>query len=238
MKPFLWILLLSFVCTSCGDYRYVPMTVKPTFFKEKGDLEVSFQARGMGEFHAAYAITNNIALSATTGWRNMVPDTTVKLDSNNNALNRFIEGKGDRDNELAIGYFKCFDDGSTFEVYGGYAIANQIIKRKFSDFVNPNNSFNIRENNLNYGRFFIQPAYGKSTKIADYGFANRFTILNFHPDAKNDFISESMFFFRFGYKYVKVMWQFGFTLSNVNNTYDYLPFNAGIGLYFQLNHYD
>lgn len=214
------------------------MTVKPTFFKEKGDLEVSFQGRGMGEFHAAYALTDNIALSATTGFRNTVPDTVLKLDSANQPISRFIEKKGDRDNEIAVGFYKCFDDGSTFEVYAGYALTNKIIKRKFSDFMNPANNFDTRNNSTNYERYFIQPAYGKSTKYADYGFANRFTLLNFSPDSKNDFISESMFFFRFGYKYVKIMWQFGFTLSSANNTYDYLPFNAGLGIYFQLNHYE
>ncbi|MCC6817273.1 MAG: hypothetical protein IT245_00055 [Bacteroidia bacterium] len=228
------LVLVVMTLMGCGDYRYLPTTIKPTYFTGKGDFEFSLNAASLGEIHGAYALTDNIAISATTSRYRLPADTFKTFDSAFNVTSTQTKKESYRDNEIALGYFTHFQDGSTFEVYAGYGISKSKINNQFSDFLNPSNNFSNELNNRNYSRIYFQPAYGKMSNVIDYGFANRFSFI-YYPGNHRDFISESTIFTRFGYKYVKVMFQFGFTISNENNTYDYFPFTAGVGLYFQLN---
>lgn len=233
MRLFL-VILVTLTLVSCGNYRYKPVTVKPTLFSQKGDFEVSVNGSSMGELHAAYALTDHFALSGTVAYAKR-EDTAFTYDSFKNKTSRTINKDRYNDNELAIGYFKSFDDNTVFEVFTGLAFQNHVEKVRYDNYAQSSKNFNIRDNNLNYTRFFIQPTFGKSTRHGDFGFVNRVTFFNYHPDGQRDYIWDSVLFLRVGLKNFKLMWQMGLTLSGANNYYDYFPFNAGFGLYYQWN---
>lgn len=228
-------ILMVMVLGGCGTYIYRPTTVKPTFFKQKGDMEVSINAFVFGEGHAAVAITDNIAISATTASTGFAKKDTFNTVDSMGLASQDISRRKTRDNELALGFYFPVSDGSTFEVYGGIGFSSRINERKFTDFRNSSKSFSNRFEDNRYQRYFIQPAFGRLGKYMDFGIANRFSFVKYMPNDATDFISETMFTFKFGYKYVKIMSQMGFTLSSINNKYDYFPFSFGFGLYFQIN---
>lgn len=239
MRHALLLILPLLMLAGCGDYRYVPTTIKPTYFTGKGDMEVSLNGMYLGELHGAYAITDHIAVSATTAGIAQTNDTTFNYDTAFKVVGYNSSQKNISDNEISLGAFKNFEDGTTLEIYGGMGFAREKYVNSRVDYINPAMNSTTKGKSLNYRRVFIQPAIGKMSNFLDFGYANRFSFIFYENGPGNsvskDFISESVLFTRFGYKYVKFMIQFGFTLSSSNNRYDYFPFTIGAGLYFQLN---
>lgn len=234
LKLFIAICFLMFL-SSCGNYVYKPTTVKPALFSGKGDFEVSLNTYSMGELHGAVAVTNHLAVSYTSSWGLNVSDTTFKYDSAKNIISQSIDKTKGKDKELAIGYYKNLDDGNCFEVFAGMGYYKRRRNIDFTDFKAPSNGFESEVTDNRYRRVFIQPAYGKIGKFFDFNFANRFSLVTYEKDHHTDFISESMFTFRYGYKNVKLMSQIGFTMSNIDSPYDYMHFTFGFGLYLIFN---
>lgn len=235
LLPFVIVLFLS----ACKPYVYRPVTVKPTNFTKKGDAEFSINGFWMGEYHAAYAITNNIAVSATMA-RVSSHDTFRTRDSASQVATTRINNNKRRDNEFAIGFFTPLGtDGSSFEVFGGAAFAFRKVNTVFSDFKNPANNFTTDLTDNRYRRLFIQPSFGRNGRFIDVAISNRFTFITY--DRTNsipqttDFISETVMTARYGYKNVKLMTQVGFTIFDPESPYGYVfPF-IGFGIYVLFN---
>ncbi|HEY1045315.1 MAG TPA: hypothetical protein VGF79_02680 [Bacteroidia bacterium] len=221
--------------SSCGNYVYKPTTIKPALFSGKGDFELSLNTFTLGELHGAVALTDNIAVSYTSAWGFNNSDTTLKYDSARNVISQNIDKTKGKDKEFSIGYYKYLDDGNCFEVFAGMGYYKRNRSIDFTDYKVSSKSFESTVIDNRYRRIFIQPAYGRTGKFFDFSFANRFSFVTYEKDMHSDFISESMFTFRYGYKNVKLMSQIGFTMSNLNSPYDYMHFTFGVGLYLIFN---
>lgn len=231
MSKFVGIVILATIVSSCGNYVYKPVTVKPQFFEKKGDLEASMNTAGMLELHAAGAVTNHISAGFTyssLGTR----DTTFRVDTPTQ-ISRPYSYRRDRyrDFEISAGYFRRINDQGAFEVLGGIAFT----KRSVEDFLM--NKTKLSENFTNpYMRYFIQPSFGINREFFDVGLVSRMQWISYSNN-KTDFILEPGFFARFGYRNVKLMYQMGLLAVSRKSSYDYWPITIGFGLYFQMNNW-
>lgn len=238
MKLGVWTLpVLMLLLNSCGKYVYRTTTIKPTLFQKAGDFEVSGNFYQFNELHGAFALTDHIAISATTAGTLPNNDTLRTFDSAQNIISENFMRKRFNDNELSIGYYVFNRNNSTFEVYSGFAVSKEKLQEKYYNYRNASLDYNRDSKTNLYSRFFIQPAYGFVGDYVDFSIANRFTWVTYNDAQKQtDFISEFSFMVRAGYKNVKLMAQFGLTIADYDkNPYKYLPFSAGVGVYFIMN---
>jgi hypothetical protein len=230
--PFLMLLL-----NSCGKYVYRTPTIKPSLFQKAGDFEASGNFFQFNELHGGVAITDHIAVTATTAGTLPRRDTLRNFDTSQNLVSENFMRKRFNDNEISIGYYMFNRNQSTLEVFTGYAISKERLEEKFYNYRNSSLDYTKDAKTNLYSRFFIQPAYGIIGDYVDFSIANRFTWVTYNDAKKQtDFISEFSFMVRAGYKNVKLMAQFGLTFTDYNkNPYKYLPFSAGLGIYFVMN---
>jgi hypothetical protein len=228
---------LMLIFCSCGKYVYRATTVKPSLFQKAGDFEVSANFFQFNELHAGVAITDHCAITATTAGTFATRDTLRTFDTAQNIVSENFMRKRFNDNEISIGYYMFNRNNSTLEVFTGYALSKEKLEEKYYNYRNAALDYNKDGKTNLYSRFFIQPAYGLVGEYVDFSVANRFTWITYN-DAKRqtDFISEFSFMVRAGYKNVKLMAQFGLTITDYNkNPYKYIPFSAGLGIYFIVN---
>ncbi len=228
-------LLAVVFLAGCKQYVYRPTTIKSTGFIAKNDFEFSVNFGNYAELHSAYAVTDHLAISGTLGYGGNRNDTTLNKDTTGNVVNTNIRNSKPRDNEISLGYFTNAGDNSSFEIFAGMGFAQRKFTNEFTDHLNSANNFERSGIDNRYRRLFIQPAFGRNGKYIDVSIASRFTFITYDLDNHTDFISETAFTTRIGYKNIKFMGQVGVRLYNVDSRYGYLPFYAGFGIYLQFN---
>jgi hypothetical protein len=189
----------------------------------------------MGEVHAAYAITDHIALSATLGYGAAGKDTTLAMDTLGNVTSTTIFQRKVRDREFSIGYFTPLSDNLNFEVFGGLGFAFRKSNTSFTDHLNNSKNFETSDIDNRYQRLFLQPSVGRNGKFLDFALSNRFTLISYQSSKTSDFISETVITIRYGYKNIKFMNQLGLTLFDLDSQYGYYPFFFGFGVYLMFN---
>jgi len=234
------VIILSTFNSCQYNIVYHPNTIKPTFFKEKGDFNIGLDVSSLAGLNAAYAINDKFAVSATiAGYTPNKGDTIPTYNNEGSTINGYsINSIKFNDAEIALGYYKPLINNFTFETYLGYGYAAKSFKSITTDI-----SYNlIEKNKQNYGeysRYFIQPAIGKNGKFLDYGIASRITLIDYYFYNDRDLIFEQVIFTRFGYKRIKIMFELGFyTVAYYNSTeYDYspIPISIGLGINYILN---
>ncbi|MBU8891362.1 MAG: hypothetical protein KOO66_01175 [Bacteroidales bacterium] len=221
-KNAMYILGLAIVLTSCSP-EYIPNMVNSPMLSNQGEFQATI-ATGTSNFDAqtALAITDNIGIMVNGSYGNETNDSTDDFHRHS-----FIEA--------GIGYYEKIGDKGRYEIYGGYGIG------KAEGFFE-NALFGSEITNANYNRFFIQPGIGISTGIFDGSFSPRFVLIQMNPQG-SDFRSgnynvflEPVFTSKVGFKYVKFVAQFGFSVpfgeDQVN--FNYQSFIMNIGLNFNI----
>ena len=118
-----------------------------------------------------------------------------------------------------------------FEIYAGYGTGR--LRAQFS------NDFWQDRSNVESKRYFIQPAFGFSSKVFDISFASRLVYLGLYQEGKDDvttFFMEPAVTMKFGYQYFKFIVQGGFSFRFDNNymtDFNYRPLLFSVGM--QLN---
>ena len=219
---------------------YKPTAVKPLFFTEKGDFNAGIDLTATAELNAAYAITDNLAVSASVSGINskMIDTSSVYLYNVPNNQGFSINSTRFNDFELAFAYYKPMKNGYTFESFISYSYALGKYKNTITD-INFNTLDKTNTYAGQYSRYFIQPAIGRTGKYFDYGIASRITLIDYHQYNDRDIIFEQLLFTRLGYKRFKLMFELGFFTTALYNSieYDYSPFplKLGVGFNYVLN---
>ena len=209
-----------FVLNSCAP-AYTPNAVNIPLLTNKKEIQISGSTGLSGvEAQLAVGVTNHIGVMVNWNYRDDTNDTTDTYHYHN-----FFEG--------GIGYYTTFSSLGRFEIYGGYGFGNvdvniqtiatqDIVKAKFN-------------------RVFIQPNFGFSSQFFDLGFAPRIVYVMMNPERLqystiNRFFVEPAGILRFGYRYMYLTSQIGFSIplngfesSTWFNTNPFL-FSVGINI--------
>jgi hypothetical protein len=211
------VILLALLMASCAP-MYIPNKVNTPLFSEAGELQMGGYLGTSGfDPQVNYAVTDHIGLMFNGSFQAGNSDSTEAYNDH-----QFYE--------LGAGYYTKFSEIGRFEVFGGYGFGN--VKARYD------NGFFVDYSDASVQRFFIQPDVGISSKIIDASFALRFVVVNAQQNNLNLTRSfmEPAFTLKVGFKYVKFVWQFGFSLP-FNATYliEQQPFIGSIGIQGYIN---
>ena len=229
MKKILWLSITVMLFISSCSFIYVPNAANIPLIGQKGEAQASVLA-GTSNFDAqgAYGITDKISVMVNTSFSNRERGANVKDSS---VLHKHSLA------EAAFGYYKKIGRSGRLEVYGGGGYGNT------EDFDKGNNSFYVNANGK-YAKFFIQPNIGSVSNIFDGGMSLRFCYVNYFDfnysnidyTAQKSMFIEPVLTGKIGYKNVKFITQFGFSIPVLKN--DLVTFNPlilNIGLNFKIN---
>ena len=134
-----------------------------------------------------------------------------------------------------IGYYEKIGENARYEIYGGYGFG------KTEGFYETS-TFDSEVTDADMQRIFVQPGIGVATGIFDGSFSPRFVLVKMTPNGDtfetggyNTFF-EPVITSKIGYKWVKFVVQFGFSvpIGNDDLHFDYQPFIVNFGLNFSI----
>jgi len=211
------VLVLTFLLVGCAPV-YIPNVVNTPLLSNKGEIQAAINTGSSGfDPQIAFAITDNIGVMVNGSFRNSTSDT-----SNNYHKHNF--------GEIGLGYYKKINLNSRFGIYSGLGYGEVNVVDESAIFASYSNIYSYR--------FFIQPEYGTSGKIVDFGIASRFVFLNIHQASISytKYYVEPAITARFGLEHFKFSMQFGYSIPlNNNYTVDYNPFMFSFGLHANIN---
>ncbi len=216
----LFLFLISGMFLSCSP-EYIPNMVNSPLLSNKGEFQAN-AATGTSnlDVQLAYAITDNIGIIANSSFADQTEDSTDNFHKH-----MILEG--------GIGYYDKIGKIGRYELYGGYG--SGWIEGRYRDIFGFDDISKAR-----FNRFFLQPGIGIATGIYDGSFSSRFALVQMNPEGTNfksgDYqaFMEPVFTSKIGYKYLKFVFQFGFSvpLGEKELTFDYQPLimNFGVNL--------
>jgi len=196
---------------------YVPNTVNTPMLSNKGELQASLNS-GISGFdpQLSYAITDHIGVMLNGSFANETSDS-----SDDYHKHQFVEAGG--------GYYTKIGKIGRFESYGGFGLGNtqgEYESTLWSSYAN-----------AQYFRIFVQPSIGMATSYFDGSFATRFVIVSMtqNPNKSTGYFLEPVLTFKLGYKYVKLVSQFGLSFPATEDiAFNYQPFMFSVGLHAYL----
>ncbi len=205
--------LIVLILSSCSPL-YVPNVANVPLLSNKGEFQASVYTGTAGfDPQLSYAITDNIGVMVNASFANRKSDSTSNFHKHN-----FFEG--------GLGYYKPFSEFGKFEVFGGFGYG-----KVQGSYISPLWQSSA---DISYSRFFIQPAFGISREYIDVSFASRIVFVNFNQVVSQNSYSifmEPVITAKFGYKYVKAVFQFGVSYPfNQSVSFDYDPIMMSIGI--------
>lgn len=230
----LCVLGLSTVLFSCSHVYYAPNGQNVPLFKEKGEVQLAGGSAGSGEagganVQAAYAVGNNVGITA---------NAYVASGSNDDTgahSNGFVA-------EAGAGYFKPIGNFLVFEAYGGFGGGN--IYNRYDG---------GSDSRVGFIRPYVQPAIGFTSNYFDLAFAPRFCMVNYTGVNSNGVTDSTnvaqlaylnnnptSFYFepgitaRAGWKYVKVQFQYVWSVNLNNPQLLRDNHNVSLGLFLSL----
>ena len=228
-RYYLLIIILAIGIFSSCSPEYIPNMVNSPLLSNQGEFQATI-ATGNSNFDAqtAFAITDNIGIMVNGSYGNETDDSTDNFHKH-----AFIEA--------GVGYYEKIGEKGRYEIYGGYGSGE--VEGYFENIFISNEITDAK-----YNRFFIQPGIGISTGIFDGSFSPRFSLVQMDPKGANFEAGKYNVFFepaitsKIGYKYVKFIAQFGFSipLGDQELTYDHqvFIFNFGLNFNFGRKYYD
>ncbi len=206
------LLFMVFTAFSCAP-SYIPNVVNTPLFSNKNEFHASVHTGTSGiDPQLAYAVTDNLGIMLNGSFANRT-DT-----SNDFHKHQFVE--------LGAGYYQKIGNSGRFEIFGGAGYGKI---KAFYD-----NELWIDQTDVEHLRIFIQPVIGATTDIFDGSFTPRLVLVNLYQETAGDvgIFIEPTITAKFGYKYIKTVFQLGFSLpfngSNIN--FEYQPVIFSIGL--------
>jgi len=212
-NPVIFLSSLILFLGACAP-AYVPNVINAPLLSNKGEVQLAVNT-GIAGFDPqfAYAVTDHFGIMVNGSFANWTSDSTDNFHKH-----QFFE--------LGTGYYTKIGSSGRFETFGGFGFGN--LRADYS------NDLWLSKSRVNSTRFFIQPTIGATTSIFDGSFATRIVLV----ELKQDNISASGLFVepvltgKVGYKYVKGVFQLGFSLPlNSNNLpFNYQPFIVSVGI--------
>lgn len=214
--------LITLASSSC-HLLYLPNQVNVPMLTGKNDLSGNISL-GLSNVNvqAAFSPINHVGFMANyAGGKTSSSDDT----SITNSYYFF---------EIGLGYYKPINKSILFDVFGGYGIGDSRTYDNVWD--NPTTI------NGKYTRIFVQPSLTISASEAfDANLAIRpvFVFMGKSgsgttPSRSSNTFLEPVLTLKYGWKYVKIINQFGLSLPIQGAEYAFNPFILGIGINFQL----
>jgi len=207
------LIFFIFFIISCAP-SYIPNVVNTPLFSNRGEFQASVN-NGVSGFNPqlAYAISDRIGIMLNGSFANRTSDTTKNFHKH-----QFIE--------FGFGYYHKIANNGRFEIYSGTGFG------KVNSFYD--NELWYDKTDISSFRVFLQPTIGATTNIFDGSFAPRIVMINFSQGttANSGFFIEPTISAKLGYKYIKILFQLGFSLplNSRNINFEYQPFIFSIGL--------
>jgi hypothetical protein len=191
--------------------------VNTPMLSNKGELQVSINS-GISGFdpQISYAITDHIGVMLNGSFSDRTSDST-----NDYHKHQFVE--------IGTGFYKKIGELGRFESYGGFGLGNT--EGDYSSTLWSSHA------NAQFFRIFIQPSIGLATPYFDGGLATRFVVVSMtqDPNKSTGLFFEPVITLKLGYKYVKLVSQFGLSLPATEEiAFNYQPFMFSVGLHAYL----
>ncbi len=231
IKKAINLLALILIFVSCSP-EYIPNMVNSPMFSNQGEFQITIAAgKESPDAESEVSITNfdaQTALALTDHFGIMINGSYGK--EKNDAPSSFHEHSF---LEAGMGYYDKFRNKYRYEVFGGYGFG------KTQGYFE--NGFVDEITNVRYNRYFIQPGIGISNKIFDGSFSPRIVLVQMERLVSSSETTYNTFYepvitSKIGYKYVKFIVQFGFSIpiGDQELTYDHPNFIFNFGLNFNL----
>ena len=214
--------LFTYLCSSC-HLLYLPNQVNAPMLTDKSDLSgnISLGVSNVN-LQAAFSPLNNIALML-----NYAGGKTSNTD--NSSITNSYDFL-----EFGAGYYRPIAKNMLFDIYGGYGVG---MARTYADVWDAATSVKGK-----YSRIFIQPSLTISAgDVFDANIAIRPVLIFMEKTTDNDLPTHSSKIFlepvltlKYGWKYIKIVNQLGFSRPISNLDYNYNPFILSVGVNFQL----
>ncbi len=198
---------------------YIPNVVNTPMLSNQGELQGAIYT-GVSGFDPqfAYAITDHLGVMLNGSFSNKTNDSL-----NNFHKHQFVE--------TGVGYYTKIGESGRFETFGGLGVAK--LKSDYS------NNLWISYTDLYSYRAFIQPSIGAATDFFDGSFSIRFVMLSIFQNNLNynAYFIEPVITAKVGYKYVKAVFQLGFSFPVNSNEliFSYQPLLFSIGIQAKIN---
>lgn len=222
LSKLLFLIMFTFLGSSC-HLLYLPNQINAPVLSNKGDFSGNISI-GLSNFNfqTAYSPTQNMGL--------MLNYAGGKNSSEKNYTNSNIYNFG----EIGVGYYLPLATNLLFDVYGGFGLGEAYTYD--NSFDSPNSV------NGKYSRLFVQPSITISASDAfDANFAVRpvLVFMNKITNSNTSIRSSTLFFepvitLKYGWKYIKIINQLGFSLPGTVIDYGYNPIIFSVGLNFDL----
>ncbi len=209
--------IVAILLNSCSP-EYIPNVINAPLLSQKGEIQAAIHTGTAGtDPQFAYALTDNIGIMLNSSFASRT-DSGASYHTHN-----FIE--------LGAGYFNKFGGIGTYEIFGGYGAGN--LEADYA------NSLWSSYANVTSNRIFIQPSAGISSDIVDFGLSTRFVIVSMTQNSAKStgLFLEPAITAKLGYKYVKLMYQFGLSFPLNEKTMDFSnqPLLMSIGIQVFIN---
>jgi hypothetical protein len=213
-KTYIGLLLIAVIAsTSCNPPSYIPTMVNTPMFNNKGEFQATVAA-GSTNFDAqlGYAITKNIGIIVNGSYADQKNDSTDEFHKHTIY-------------EAGLGYYTPIYKRLMFEAFVGYGKAD--LETMEDDGIA----------DANYDLIFLQPAIGITNDFITASFAPRINIVDIDYLLNDKMYNKSTYFItptftvKGGYKYVKMVVQFGFNFSvdeYIDFEYEKKFFNFGL----------
>jgi hypothetical protein len=228
--PLYFTMLVAIIFTGCAPV-YIPNSANAPLFEEKGTLLVSAFGGSNGyDAQLAYGITDHFAVMANGSYQ------SKEFDSN--AIDKYHKHMFA---EFGGGYYTKMNDNGRFECFGGYGFGQSETAYDYTFFYH---NHDILKGT--YQRFFVQTDLGLSSDfdVVTSGISLRGSYVNFfkfasetkvYNESMAQYYFEPAVFFRVGWKYVKLQFQFGgCVLMQHDKEFDHQPFMMSGGLVFNI----
>ncbi len=193
IKAVLLALSLIILLPSCMPPAYIPNVVNTPLLSDKDEFQASLHYSTSGyDAQFAYAVTENIGVMLNGNMENWKSDTSDEY-------HKHFFG------ETGAGYYSKLGKKGRTEVFGGIGLGSVDIKDYRYAFPTTKST---------YTRVFLQPAIGFSTKVVDFSFATRFSLVNMDKTISNNSIVffEPAITAKVGYNAIKSVFQLSFSI--------------------------
>ena len=180
---------------------------------------------GGADIQSSVAVSDNIGV--------MLNGTILASSKKGNDDEEIISDS--RYGEIALGYFKKFEDNKVMELYLGSGLGYTRSKNFFSPF-----RTDKIDGKSNYYKIFAQSNAGFKADFVEAGIGIRLSYVDFYKitydnsdinDSASSFFIEPVFFVKFGGPYFKFQAQFGAPKKIGGNEFvGYMPVILGIGV--------
>ena len=221
LKNIFYSFFIGFIFFSCAP-AYTPNMVNTPLLTNEGEFQAAIGTGTSGiDGQLSYGVTEQVGVMLNGSFANRT-DT----GSENYHKHTFIE--------MGAGYSIPIGGPGRFEIYGGGGIGSVDARFGYNSLFN---TYVEDRSSADFTRLFLQPTIGVTNNVFDGSFTPRLVLLNInnsnslYSNYSWDPYIEPTFTAKVGWKYVKMVFQLGFSVPLVElKNYRNQPFMFSIGM--------